>query len=273
MKKCIYNFIFFIIYFFPIYGYHRFESHPYQSHTQEVLDYVKGFIVDDPIILEVGAWNGEDTIKFAKMWPKGKIYSLEPVEENFKVLSKNLNPYPNELSIYSNVKIFPFALADKTGGLKFYVSDFQNQGVPGGSSSLLPPKEHLKFDNDVTFNKVVTVKAFTLDEFAKLYHIGDKIDFMWLDMQGFELNMLKASTLVKKTKLIYMEVEFVEAYENQYLYPEIKKWMEDNGFILLALDFDEKVGIEGSKTIKPGNGLPYYGNALFLNRDMIKNVR
>ncbi len=65
-----------------------------------------------------------------------------------------------------------------------------------------------------------------------------------------------------------MEVLFIEAYENQYLYPQIKEWMENNGFELVALDFEERVGLAGKEIVKPGNGYPYFGNALFINKKL-----
>ena len=262
MKKMI---VFFLLLALPIYAYHEFSSQFHVRNTQEILDYVKELIVDNPVIIECGAWNGDDTIQLSETWPKGKIYAFEPIKEHFLNVLKRTASNPN-------IALYPVALADVNGELKFHLSDFQNNGVLGGSSSLLPPKEHFKFDHVVTFNKVITVPATTLDDWAKKENVNH-IDFMWLDMQGFELNMLMNSQMLKKTKLIYMEVEFIEAYEKQYLYPEIKKWMERNGFMLIGLDFDEKIGMAGASVIKPGNGHPYYGNVLFLNREMIKNVQ
>ncbi len=227
------------------------------TNAEHIFRFVKPFIPKDPILLECGGYNGNDTALMARAWPKGTIHTFEPIPELFNILSQNTNPY-------SNVKKYQLALADRTGRLTFYFSDFNNSGTPSGSSSLLPPKDHVKFDHWVTFNGTIEVEAMSLDDWAAQAGI-DHIDFMWLDMQGFELNMLKASKLAKKTKVIYLEVEFIEAYAGQYLYPDIKKWMEENGFCLIALDFDEKIGLAGDQMIKPGTNLPYYGNAIFLN--------
>jgi len=58
---------------------------------------------------------------------------------------------------------------------------------------------------------------------------------MWLDMQGYELNALKAcSAILKTVKVILTEVEFVEAYEGQYLFVEVKQWLEQQGFTMIA---------------------------------------
>ncbi|MBS0605190.1 MAG: FkbM family methyltransferase [Verrucomicrobia bacterium] len=66
----------------------------------------------------------------------------------------------------------------------------------------------------------------------------DHVDFLWLDMQGFELDMIKASELAKNARAIWMEVEFVEAYAGQYLFYDVLSWMEANGFQLAATNFN-----------------------------------
>ena len=85
----------------------------------------------------------------------------------------------------------------------------------------------------------------------------DHIDFMWLDMQGFELNALKNSQIAFNTTLIYCEVEFIEFYEGQYLYHDVKEWLEANGFEIIAVDFDAAAAEVGDF------GGHSYGNILF----------
>jgi len=240
MKKLIFNLFLSICLSSSLQAYHQFSS---QYNPQAVLDYVKDFLPDNPIILECGAYNGDDTLRMAKQWPKATIHAFEPVPVHFENIK-------NRTEDNNNIKIYKLALADVEGKLDFYLSDAQNTGILTASSSLLPAKDHVKFDNWVTFNKKTTVDAITLDKWASDEKI-DHIDFMWLDMQGFALNMLKPSKMVKNTSVIYIEVEFIEAYEKQYLYPEIKEWMRTNGFDLVAIDFDEKLGLLGDKIVKP----------------------
>jgi len=59
---------------------------------------------------------------------------------------------------------------------------------------------------------------------------------MWLDMQGYELNALMAAPGILSTvRVIVTEVEFVEAYEGQYLFDDIKLFLENRGFKFLGL--------------------------------------
>ncbi|MBA3721239.1 MAG: FkbM family methyltransferase [Parachlamydiaceae bacterium] len=227
------------------------------ARPREVMSYVSRHLSEKPVILECGGFNGVDTKFMASFWPKSTIHTFEPVPELFNQLVQRTKSY-------LNVHPYQIALADYKGKMTFYLANYPSGSV-SGSSSLLPPKEHLKYD-PCKFTKTIVVDAMDLDSWASLNNV-DHIDFMWLDMQGYELNMLKVSELAKKVKIIYIEVIFVEAYKGQYLYGDVKKWMLQNGFELIALDFPEEIGLAGNSVISPGNGLPYYGNAFFLNKN------
>ncbi|MBK6479822.1 MAG: FkbM family methyltransferase [Saprospiraceae bacterium] len=74
------------------------------------------------------------------------------------------------------------------------------------SSSLLEPKDHLIDHPDTSFKDKIQVQTITLDDWAFQNNIS-KVDLLWLDMQGFELNMLKASNKILATvKVIHTEV-------------------------------------------------------------------
>lgn len=63
--------------------YRRF--HRKQIFVDDVLKYLPG--VEAPIILEAGAADGSDTLRFAKLLlPQGVIYAFEPVLQNFERL-------------------------------------------------------------------------------------------------------------------------------------------------------------------------------------------
>jgi len=220
--------------------------------TEEVLSFVKPYLPNNPIIVEAGGRDGIDTIKMAKFWPRSIVYTFEPVPELYEGIS-------GKIKRFSRIKAFPFALAQKNGISTFYLSEYwHNLGTVSGSSSLLQPKEHLIYDHNVIFPRSMKVETRRLDDWASENGVP-KIDFLWLDMQGYELNMLMDSGLGKKAKAIYIEVSFVEAYQGQFLYEDVKKWMHSHGFSLAAVDFDEDtIASELMKTNR------YFGNAIFV---------
>lgn len=184
-----------------------------------VLDIVKRKIPSNPIIIEAGAHIGSDSGRFAQLWKDAKIYAFEPVPEVYSQLVENT-------SQYKNIKTVPLALSDKNGETKMFVSS----GRSDASSSLLAPKEHLDVHPDVLFNNTIDVETITLDDFCLKNNISH-IDFMWLDMQGYELPMLMAAkNMISKISVIYSEVSLIETYEGVSTYQKYKEWMEGVGF-------------------------------------------
>ncbi len=51
------------------------------------------------LIIDLGANIGIETLRFAKIYPKAKIFSIEAAKENFETLIKNTKNMPNVTSI------------------------------------------------------------------------------------------------------------------------------------------------------------------------------
>jgi 2-O-methyltransferase len=181
--------------------------------------YIAEFLPENPIIVEAGAHTGVDTLEMSKLWPQGHIYAFEPIPLIFKSLRENT------LKL-RNVTCCPIALSDSTGTAKIFVSG----GDSDGSSSLLAPKEHLIKHPKVTFADETEVDTETLDHWALERNI-DRVDFLWLDMQGYELNMLKAAPIMLESVcVIHAEVFLNHSYEGVPLYTEVRQWIESKGF-------------------------------------------
>lgn len=201
-------------------------------------DYMGLLLPPAPVIVEAGAHVGADTVAMSRLWPGGTVHAFEPVPRVFGQLRANVGDR-------ANVRCYPVALAPETGEAALHVSH-------GGdaSSSLLAPKEHLSLNPHVTFPETVTVKTWTLDDWATREGCA-RVDFLWLDMQGAELAVLKASPrLVATARAVHLEVASVELYRGNPLFAEVRRWMEDQGFRLEAAEVDPRSS----------------GNALFVRR-------
>lgn len=189
-------------------------------------------IPDNIIIVEGGAFHGDDTLRMAQTWPNSKIYSFEPIPELFAQVKE-------KTSLYQNITCINLALAEKNGLAPFWPSE--NPKKPGKHSqagSLLPPKERLKY-SEIRFKEPFNVQTVSLDSWTKQNNI-DHIDFLWLDLQGYELPVLEGSLkLLPEISFIYTEVNFVEAYAGQKTYPEIVSWLEKHNFEVIGKDFDD----------------------------------
>ncbi len=208
-----------------------------------LLPLISPLLPSNPIVVEAGAFDGTDTKIISQFWPQGTIHAFEPVPEIFTKLKKNT-------SDLHNVVRHEIALSTATGNTTFYVSEKPSRpGEPFKAGSLLKPKERLKW-SDIEYKKTINVPIITLDDWAQKNNVTH-IDFMWLDVQGHALHILKAAPqLLKTIKILFVEVEFIQAYENQYQYNDVKTWLEQNGFVEIGRDFEN-------------TNKWFYGNALF----------
>jgi FkbM family methyltransferase len=187
----------------------------YDEHT--ILNLVKTFLPDDPYILEAGAHHGEDTIKISATWPKAKIFAFEPLKTSFRKLH-------DATANLLNVQCYQYALSNINGKADFHIC------ITGdGASSLLKPNSIL--DKWMIFTKqVIKVDTIILDHWAEINNVN-KIDFMWLDMEGAELMVLKASPeILSKVKVIYTEVNYQEFREGNCFYKDINDYLLSQGF-------------------------------------------
>ena len=107
---------------------------------------------------------------------------------------------------------------------------------PGATSTLWPNREllrHFDADNWSELHQIVdtvTVPAMKLASFAHAAGV-DYIDFLKLDTQGNELDILRsAGNLLDRIGVIKTEVEFLPVYEGQPLFSDVAKFLIDQGF-------------------------------------------
>jgi FkbM family methyltransferase len=180
---------------------------------------LKRYLPTDPVIVEAGAHHGLDTLQFTRLWPAGQIHAFEPVPHVYEHLQRNTAPY-------SNVRIYQLALGDRDAAMPMWLSDRTHDY----SSSLLEPREHLDEFPEIAFEETTSVQVTTLASWAEREGI-DRIDGMWLDMQGYELPALKAAgPILDTTRAIIMEVSAKELYARVPLWPEVRAWLESQGF-------------------------------------------
>jgi FkbM family methyltransferase len=192
----------------------------FMAHAEQVAkEFIAQFLPKNPIVIDAGAYNGNDSSEMCALWPEGKIYAFEPVPHIFQQLINNTQKF-------KNIECFQKALSDKIGIEHMYVSSGGDQ-----SSSLLRPTGHLYHFPHITFHRKVDVETTTLDIWAQEQGL-DHIDLLWFDLQGVELKVLQASPKIFETvKVVYTEVNYTNLYENMPLAHELKKWMESQGFV------------------------------------------
>lgn len=201
--------------------------------TKNIFPLLEKLLPADATIVEAGAYDGRDTKKLSTIFPQAKIHAFEPVPEIFAELAA-------QTASFANINRYQLALSNKTGTTTFYVSEHPKKpGKICQAGTVMAPKERLT-KSPIFYPRTIAVPTITLDTWAEENGIS-KVDFMWLDLQGHELAVLKEATqLLTATSLIYIEVNFIEAYQEQPSAHEIDAWLNNKGFKAIARDFEDK---------------------------------
>jgi FkbM family methyltransferase len=190
---------------------------------------VLNLLPNNPIIIEAGTASGYDTEHFCKRFPEGKIFGFEPVPELFYQTQERIKNY-------NNCNVENKALAEKSGKVKMVVSNID--GETSESSSILNPKEHLKYYRHIKFDKTIEVQAINLDEFVLSKNLKT-IDLLWLDLQGYEPFIFISSPITLSiTKHIITEVNYFEHYEGCIQWEQLKNILIKNQFECIHHDKD-----------------------------------
>jgi 2-O-methyltransferase len=170
----------------------------------------------DPIILDIGTNNGGHTRAFFNLFPYGIIHSFEP---DPRCIAK----FKNNLASYPRAKLHEIAIGAANGTAEFYASGGQNlaagyemQGGWDMSGSLRKPTGHLEEHPGITFENKFPVIIQTLDDWY-IKNLNGNIDFIWADVQGAELDLIKGGlhTFQNHTRYFYTEYSNKELYEGQ----------------------------------------------------------
>lgn len=188
---------------------HRLER-PLEPH-----DFV-GLVREEPVIVEIGAYDGYHTNEFFKNFRPQLYFSFEP---DHRPLVSGF--HKDGRTAWSNYHFRQAAVSDEDGTAQFFFSaDSRRNRQYGGSSSLRKPKEHLEHFPWCKFpavGNVPTVRLDTWREQAFAEHGSFMIDLVWADTQGAENMVIAGGTkaLSESVRLFYTEVEEYEMYEGQ----------------------------------------------------------
>ena len=142
------------------------------------------------VLVDIGSNIGSVTLPLAKLFSFSTVISIEPTNFAFLKLKKNLELNPD---LEKRVKLFNIFISDKRKKVKFVHSSWN-----------LKTKEK-KHKVHLGALKKTSNKTKTLSEV--LNKIGKKIDFIKIDVDGYEINVLRSGKkIIKKYKpLIYFE--------------------------------------------------------------------
>lgn len=147
----------------------------------------------DDIVLDIGTNIGSTLLGFANIiGNKGEVYGFEPDKYNYEQCQQNIT-----LNNFKNIEVANIGLGNEKGEFSLVVDTPTNRG--GNRISL---------NNNNKMAEIITVD--TLDNWFQSKKLS-QIDLIKIDVEGFELNVLKGgSESIKK----YQPKLFIELDDN-----------------------------------------------------------
>jgi FkbM family methyltransferase len=196
------------------------------NYTNSIYD---NFINRDKIkvIFEVGSRDGLDAISLSKKYPESKVYSFECNPLTIDICKNNINN-----SLQKNIHFYDFALGKENGTFPFYpyvkCRNTIHELESLGSSSFFKRSDFNETQEYIKDVNVVKVYDFCLDNNIH------KIDLLCMDVQGYELNILKGcESMIQYIDYIILETtksNKKSVYNYSPTYEDINNFMNISGF-------------------------------------------
>lgn len=175
-------------------------------------------------IIQVGAHLGNEYDSLSKL--SKNILMFEPQHNIFKQLVEKLGS--RDGIIIENIAL---------GSEKKTAIMFKEEANGGQSSSLLMPALHLIQYPVIQFNDSEKVEVTTLDDY--LNKKQQNYNLMTLDVQGYELEVLKGATnTLQNIEYILCEVNRAELYKDCPMVEQIDEFLKQFGFQRIVTSWD-----------------------------------
>ena len=212
---------------------------------------------NNPIILDVGANQGQSIERFKKIFQNPIIHAFEPIKFEFDILK---DKYSND----KNVILNNYAIGDKNEIKDFYIT-----AQTGNSSfnKLKPNTDWLKkrsqqfnttLDNFTKEKQRIEIR--TLDDYCMKNNLDD-IDLLKIDTQGYEDKVLEGCRLNFQKNIIGIiesEIMLDNVYEKYFTFSDYEKILIPNNFRL--------VGINTSNN-NLFSGIVFFADIMYFNKN------
>ncbi|MDA7572849.1 FkbM family methyltransferase [Candidatus Pelagibacter sp.] len=208
--------------------------------------------------IDIGANIGKYT-KLILQNTNSKVISFEPLPEAFYELEKIKLEYPDRLETYN------IAIGMKNDRLDLFYS-----GPKSEKASLIPNLNKLSFIRNENKNKI-SVDVKTLDSFENYFN-DKKIDFIKIDTEGYEYEVLKgAEKILKlhKPKFIQIEFNWHQLIRNQTLY-NLSNLLDLYEVFRILPNGDKLILVDPSR---PENNIYHLSNYVFIRNDLSYNFK
>lgn len=212
------------------------------------------YLPDNPVIIEAGTCAAEDTLLFIKTLPSSTIHTFEPNRSLFQISVENIKRVHGDYDLpvigrkiawtRAGIYIYQCALTNALTEVTFYESEFphtsslyennfQNIKVPETVLTSLDVKK--QEDLKIWPETPVVAQGTDIDSWAKMNGV-DRVDYLWLDVEGAELKILQgAKEMLPKMSVISLELNFQEFRKGGALFNEVYDYLFTKGFEIKAI--------------------------------------
>lgn len=163
---------------------------------------------------------------------------------------------------YAARQIFPLFVSGGDEKVDFHLYESR---VHSSSRQPHPRFASLFAGPSFRIERTVEMKSSSLDDFFESNSGALKPDFLKIDTQGTEFEILEgAARILENCSMVEVEVEFLEFYHGQKLFHEVAAFLLHKGFDLFHLNrvFSQRRGYVGR-----AKGQLTFGDALFVRRE------
>lgn len=169
-------------------------------------------------VLDIGANKGQFSLATRVMAPNAMIHAFEPLPQAADVFERVFFGDPL-------VSLHRVAIGSRSEISVFHVADRED------SSSLLEIGAGQESAFGVAAASAIEVQVEPLGKCLSLIDLSRPV-LMKIDVQGFELEVLRGIGDLSQIDLIYVELSFIELYLGQPLFDDVSEFLAGHGFKL-----------------------------------------
>ncbi len=160
-------------------------------------------VAEDAVVVDVGASAGDFAIQVAALCPRGRVFAIEPVSENARMIEVN-----RALNKLSNIEVLPVALGADEGEMAIHLAGSQSSA-------------YFNFERPAERVPVISLPRLMHDRGI------EGIDLLKLDCEGAEWDILPAcKSVLTRIDQICMEFHPRDGWTGARL----ADWLRDAGY-------------------------------------------
>jgi FkbM family methyltransferase len=193
----------------------------------ELLDLLRP--LDPRVIFDIGANIGTWTLLAKGIYPDAEIHAFEPLQEHTRKFKKSTRSI-------AGITLHEIALGAKNTTATFHINEYSD------TSSVLESAQDAPREWGASKVAELTLDLHSLDRYAADHKMRPP-DLIKLDVQGFELEVLKSSiTMLAHASAVIAEVSFREFYVGQCRFEEVVAFLFDHKFGVHAFGVQTPLG-------------------------------